>query len=239
MNFRDWLATEGLKTRNKPTDSSVIDRSVLHGYAAQFGRPDTPGPIKKGVDSLVTGIGAGIASGLDRAGLVVQPTGSVLGMPQGQEKVGFKSSSLIIQIPVYAENGSYKNIGNSLPFGSANLIKKVVDSRSGEVDPRRIRMDYKGGDEYRNDGKYVPLKPRKDGGYNYDIQYAKEFTRALMMIGLMSSPPPKGFTEQEREMYDIYKPEIAAEEIRGHHLVTVFRFKKHKDAPEMLKGGGE
>lgn len=100
-------------------------------------------------------------------------------------------------------------------------------------------MDYKGGDEYRNDGKYIPLTRKEDGRYTHDIQQAKDFTRALMMIDLVKSPPPKGFTEQEREIYDIYKPEIAAEEIRGYHLVTVFRFKKHKDAPEMLKGGGE
>lgn len=234
MTFREWLALEsGKQTRNRATNSNVIDRSVLHGYAAQFGRPDTPGPAKKGLNALVTGIGAGVASGLERRGLVVQPTGDVLGPPGGEEKFGVKHAHLLLQVPVYSHNENDIDDGNSFSLESSGYINKVAN----KVDPNMVRREYKAGDKI-NDGKYHPLYRLEDGRYNYDLDRAKRFTRALMIRDMIASQPPHGFSDKERAMYDIYNPEVGAEEVRGRHLVTVFKFKKRKDVPEMLKGEG-
>lgn len=229
MTFREWLALEaGSPTRNRATDNSVIDRSVLHGYAAQFGRPDTPGPVKKGINALVAGIGAGVASGLDRRGLVVQPTGDVLGPPGSNENFGVKHAHLLLQVPIFSHNENPINFGDSLSLDSSGYIGKVVN----KAESRRIRREYKSGEEI-TDGRYHPLYKMEDDKYNYDPEQAKRFTRGLMIRSMIDSG---AFDDKEKAIYDIYSPEVGAEEVRSGHLITVFKFKKRKDVPEMLKG---
>ena len=241
MTFREWLIREaGSNVRNKATGGSGIDQSVLHGYAAQFGRPDTPGPIKKGIDAAVTGVGKGVAAGLARRGLEVQAAPGLLPTPGGGEKAGFKSMTLLLQTPKYTHNGNVMDEGSGWNFDSAGFIKKIVEDKSIS---QKIRLDYKNKNEFVN-GQYHPLHKiqGEDGNENwsYDMQKAKQFTRALMVKLMVESPPPKGLTQEEREMYNIYSPEPHSEKVERqggiYYMVSVFKFNRNKNAPELLGG---
>lgn len=241
MTFREWLIREaGSNVRNTPSANSGIDRSVLHGYAAQFGRPDTPGPIKKGIDAAVTGIGAGVSAGLSRRGLEIQASPDVLPPDMRTEKSEFRSMTFLLQTPKYTHNGNVMDDGSGWNFDSAGFIKKIVEDK---YISQKIRLEYKSKDEFKN-GQYHPLHKiqGEDGNeiWSYDVQKAKEFTRALMVKMMVESPPPDGFTEEERGMYNIYSPEIPNERVEQqggiYYMVSVFKFNKNKKAPELLGG---
>lgn len=241
MTFKEWLIKEaGTNVRNRATRNSGIDQSVLHGYAAQFGRPDTPSPVQKGIDATVTGVGKGVAAGLDRRGLEVQASPDVLGVPKTSDNFGFKDANLVLQTPLRNHNNTVVDEGRGLNFDSSGFFRKVMENPN--ISAEKIRFVYNSPEI--NDGKYHPLYRRDeegnwnaDGEWNYDTQKAKQFTRALMLKIINESPAPRGFTEEEREMYDIYSPEVVGEQINGMYMVSVFKFKKKKNAPEILKGG--
>lgn len=233
MTFREWLIREaGSNVRNKATGGSGIDQSVLHGYAAQFGRPDTPGPIKKGIDAAVTGVGKGVAAGLDRRGLDVQASPSVLPPEMGgNEEFVFKDANLLLQTPLFSHNNTVQDIGRGINFESSGFIKRIVDIAGIS---EKIRLVYD--NNKIDDGLFHPLYRDKEDSWNYDVQKAKEFTRALMIKLMVENPPPKGFTQEERETYEILSPEIQGEQVKGMYMISVFKFKKKKNAPEILKG---
>lgn len=227
MNFKKWLnkieEASGRATVNRPTATSVVDRSALYGLAAQFGHSGTQLPVSmdyknKAVTSLAAGIGSSINKEFERSGRNISAPPNIGEFPSAKDK-SIRYGMLPLQLPKLTdENGQTYYVISSF---SGDLLSKVSQIMT---DPLKDSRVVKIGEKYTKEKFMAPDM----NDYN-DVERSKSFTRALIQQIIYLS-----MSEQDKSKYNFKKPKVESEAVKDGNLIVVFSFPRTKDISDEI-----